>query len=88
MRSDARVCGGLLASSFVLFALLALTWAQDMQFDCILCADRFDKCELDCSWNNMAANATFIAECHADCRETLNVRYIYLTYKTCIAIHY
>ena len=69
-----------------LFVLLPLLRAQDMQFGCILCADQFDKCELDCSWNNMSENATFISECHADCQDILIVRrYIYFIYSALAA---
>jgi hypothetical protein len=38
-----------------------------MQFGCITCADIFDKCELDCSFNLISENATVIHECHEGC---------------------
>jgi hypothetical protein len=29
---------------------LGVVQAQDLQFNCISCADKFDKCEIDCAW--------------------------------------
>jgi hypothetical protein len=43
--------------------------AQDLQFECILCADKFDKCEIDCSWNLLGKNASDVDDCQAACKE-------------------
>jgi glycyl-tRNA synthetase alpha subunit len=40
---------------------------QDMQFGCITCADIFDRCELDCSFDLQSENSTVVHECHEDC---------------------
>jgi hypothetical protein len=47
--------------------VLACTIAQDLQFECILCADKFDKCELDCAWSMQDYNASFTTDCLQEC---------------------
>jgi len=53
---------------FVVFAPRCYT--QDLQFECFSCADAFDKCELDCSFNWQASNVTEVAQCQSDCMTT------------------
>ena len=43
---------------------------QDLQYECISCADVFDKCELDCSWSLPYTNLTTISDCQNDCLMT------------------
>ena len=56
---------------FVLLALLlSIARSQDLQFECFSCADAFDKCELDCSFNLQAYNVTEVTYCQDNCLTT------------------
>jgi len=41
--------------------------AQDLQYHCITCDDKFDKCELDCAWSLQDKNVTDVSACQDDC---------------------
>ena len=41
--------------------------AQDLQYHCITCEDKFDKCELDCAWALQDKNVTDVSACQDDC---------------------
>ena len=44
--------------------------SQDLQYGCITCGDKYDKCELDCAWSLQDLNSTFTDDCQAGCLET------------------
>ena len=46
---------------------ILLAMSQDLQYECISCADKFDKCELDCAWNLQGPDVTAISECQSGC---------------------
>lgn len=49
---------------------ILLTMSQDLQYECISCADKFDKCELDCAWNLQGPDVAAISECQSGCFST------------------
>lgn len=51
----------------LIFYIFDHSVGQDLQFECFSCADKFDKCELDCSFTLQASNITKVSECHDDC---------------------
>jgi len=65
----------LLLTRTVLVLVLAvvvslLSWssrAQDLQYHCITCEDKFDRCELDCAWSLQDRNVTDVTACQDDC---------------------
>jgi hypothetical protein len=61
------LCCCIMMTHRLLLLAPSLSLAQDLQYECITCADKYDKCELDCSWNNQAANQFEISRCHHDC---------------------
>jgi len=63
--------------SWALFALalamlVGLASTQELQFDCISCGDKFDRCELDCSWTLQGYNVSDVVACQEDCLEEKN----------------
>ena len=56
---------------FVLSTVLVmLAMSQDLQFECISCADKFDKCELDCAWDLQGTDVSAISLCQSGCFST------------------
>jgi len=66
-RSPLSVCWLLLLALWIRSTVLDIALAQDLQFECISCADKFDKCELDCSFNLQDYNVTEVSTCQANC---------------------
>ena len=46
--------------------------AQELQYSCISCGDKFDRCELDCSWNLLGSNVSDVVTCQDECLEAKN----------------
>jgi len=51
---------------------LFFSQAQDLQFECISCDDKLEKCQLDCSWANMDTNLTYANACFLQCDDIYN----------------
>ena len=49
---------------------ILMTVSQDLQFECISCADKFDKCELDCAWDLQGTDVAAIMACQSGCFST------------------
>lgn len=41
--------------------------SQDLQYGCITCQDKFDKCEIDCALNYQVQGVSSITGCQAQC---------------------
>lgn len=54
--------------NLLIVGLLSL-WvgAQDLQFGCISCEDKFQKCEMDCASTYLADGVAAIGTCKAEC---------------------
>lgn len=52
-----------------LLALIAVctVWGQDLQYGCITCQDKYEKCEIDCVLQYHADGVTRITSCQNDC---------------------
>ena len=57
----------ILVIGILFLAVCSLCCSQDLQFGCISCADKFDKCELDCSWSLQGSDVQTVTECQYDC---------------------
>lgn len=62
-------CGGIFQGSNIGLV------AQDLQYNCISCADKFDKCEIDCAW-------TLLVSLFVDKDTYQNVSTAFLSYRT------
>ena len=51
----------------VIVVLVVVTSAQDLQYQCITCDDKFDRCELDCAWALQDKNVTDVTSCQDGC---------------------
>lgn len=54
----------------VLVVLVSVVCGQDLQFGCITCQDKFDKCEIDCVLVYQGQGAAKITECQSLCAST------------------
>lgn len=63
-------CSSILA--IFLLASLQVLRGQEL-LDCFSCADIFDKCEIDCSWNLQGYSVDDVTSCHSDCATALGI---------------
>lgn len=54
---------------FCSFICYTIVYGQDLQFECITCADKFDKCEIDCAWSKQSIGKKAVIKCQDECLE-------------------
>lgn len=57
----------------LVLSLFGIFYSQDLQFECISCADKLDKCEIDCSWRLQSFNSTVVKKCHDSCYDLYSI---------------